>query len=384
MLRKHETDRLLRAGIVNPVEQRYLVWRRSVFWAAMIPTLLTAVLGTLDELDFTKLEAFNSLGITLAIASDLMAFVLPVCAIAGGIGWVASRASRRWFLLAWTVAFLFPILLALCPIESVIRWSSDPEKRQWQERLVPAQELLVGVEYYLELTPVVLSVIPGMLRACIRMKSLLPASLVPGWFLVAGAPLYLLLWLTVFVVINQFAGSPLLILGVLLLFGAPMVYVVHSDAFLEPVHTEEGFRRIGRIQLLRNLLVLAGLASLIWYLMTKKLAYGVGIVGLDEETSFLWLLERQVELGTLPDDWTTLRPESLVWLGDWRLYRFFLDYLGRALMAAVVFADVLMELNITVWRHQKAFLTTEASVSYDRLMEDLARGDRITTSPGGP
>ena len=63
------------------------------------------------------------------------------------------------------------------------------------------------------LLPAVLALIPGVLKGCLRVKTLLPASTLPGWFVVMAAPLYALFLLAVFVGINQVTNDPLLIGG---------------------------------------------------------------------------------------------------------------------------------------------------------------------------
>src|SRR5207247_1218310 len=92
-------------------------------------------------------------------------------------------------------------------------------------------DVLNGFTIAFTLLPPALSVLPGLIRACLRVKTLLPAAILPGWFLVAGPPFYLLLWLVGLIVLNHLAGSLLLILGVFLWTGAPMIYVWRADLF---------------------------------------------------------------------------------------------------------------------------------------------------------
>ena len=73
--------------------------------------------------------------------------------------------------------------------------------------------------------PAVLSLLPGVLRGCLRIKALIPESILPGLFLVAATPLYILLFLVIFTTVNQVIGDLLLVLGILALLGAPMLYL---------------------------------------------------------------------------------------------------------------------------------------------------------------
>ena len=58
--------------------------------------------------------------------------------------------------------------------------------------------LLGAISVYVTLMPSVLSLIPGVIRACLRIKALIPESVLPGLFLIAAAPLYFLIFLVTF------------------------------------------------------------------------------------------------------------------------------------------------------------------------------------------
>jgi hypothetical protein len=49
----------------------------------------------------------------------------------------------------------------------------------------------------------VLSLIPGVQKACLRVKGLLPQSVLPGWFVVVASTLYGLFLLVIFVAVDQ-------------------------------------------------------------------------------------------------------------------------------------------------------------------------------------
>src|SRR5205814_2270236 len=76
----------------------------------------------------------------------------------------------------------------------------------------------VGIEFYLLLVPTVFSPLPAVSRACIRLKLLLPESLVPGWGLAASTPLFVLLTFSTFAI--QYPGAsrllPVFFAGLLL------------------------------------------------------------------------------------------------------------------------------------------------------------------------
>src|SRR5206468_996959 len=86
--------------------------------------------------------------------------------------------------------------------------------------------LILGITFTLTLMPVVLSLLPAVSRACVRVKTFLPESLAPGWGLVASIPLFVLLTLAAFVFLYHVeSGNVVLMLGLLLWVGAPALYL---------------------------------------------------------------------------------------------------------------------------------------------------------------
>ena len=129
------------------------------------------------------------------------------------------------------------------------------------------------------LLPTALAVLPGLVRACLRVKRLLPAAILPGWFLMVAPPFYLLLAVVGLIALNHMAGSPFLILGILLWIGAPMVYVWRSDLFVRSLLVDE-CGQINRVQRIANVFGVVGGLLLLAYLFTKQV-FGLHLVGLD-------------------------------------------------------------------------------------------------------
>src|SRR5436190_10131651 len=84
---------------------------------------------------------------------------------------------------------------------------------------------------YLLLLPAVMSLIPGAVNGCLRIKSLLPAAQLPGWLLVSAAPIFLLFWLIFLAIANHLVQSPLLVLGVILWAGSPIWFSIKGRVF---------------------------------------------------------------------------------------------------------------------------------------------------------
>jgi hypothetical protein len=270
-------------------------------------------------------------------------YALPLTAYLAARSWDRHRRSRTILLRGWLIAFMTPLVLALFPFT----WRVDLSA---QDAALAAQtgnllSLLGAVAVYVTLMPAVLSLIPGVLRACLRVKALLPESILPGWFLVASTPLYVLLFLVIFSTVNQLAGNLLLVLAVLALAGAPVLYIVNAGTFTRPLHTEEDRAKIGRIQKLVALVTAAGLGLLVLYACTASVM-GNALIGLDENSSLV-------------------RP----W--DPNLIQFPIEYIVRSLFTTALVADLFMLMNLSVWQHTKAFAASPQAGSYDRLMNEI-------------
>jgi hypothetical protein len=365
------------AGIADEALQHYVAWRRSILLLVVPPTVLGAVLFT-QRIIRHGFEGLTWIGATLVVIDAVLLYLLPVAAVLAARTWTRHHVSHRILFHGWIISFLFPILYALCPFS----WRfdlrvelDDPElEKHARDLALVLVGMFVGLNYYIALMPTVMSLIPGLIRASVRLKSLVPAFMVPGWFLMAAAPLYLLLWLVVFVAINAFAGNALLIGGVLLWIGAPMIFVVRSDTFLRPLDAVEGGRSIGRLQTVVNGCLLLALVLVITYLFTTRI-YGIALVGIDQERSLSWIVHNRPVQEWHAEEWLQpeLRPASLLWIGDTHIYRYLFEYMGRSLYMTVVFADLLMHLEVTVWRQEKRFFQTEAAASYDRFMGSVEK-----------
>lgn len=339
-----EEAQLIAQGVDEPDARRYLVWRRSVLLVVAIPTLISALLAALGT--FTAdMSAFSGTGILAELLRLAALFVLPLTAWLAARAWDQHRRSRTILLRGWLVAFLTPLLLALIPFS----WRIDLSGARGDTNAIAQVNNLLGlvgaISVYVTLMPAVLSLIPGVLRGCLRIKALIPQSVLPGLFLVAATPLYVLLFLVIFTTVNQVAGNFLLILGVLALLGAPLLYLVNARTFTRPLHTEEEVARIGAVQQMVLVIVAIGVALIVLYAFTAEIL-GKSLIGTSQMTSIV-------------------RPWSP------SLIQFPIEYIVRSLFTTVLVADLFMLMNLQLWRHTKEFQDSPEAASYDRLMSEI-------------
>lgn len=272
-------------------------------------------------------------------------YATPLAALAALYWWPRFKLTFRILAVGWAFAFFAPMLVALCPwswwgyVEPNVR----PGKYGPQHYRAMAEGILEGAEYLIALLPTVLSLIPGVQRACLRVKTLLPESILPGWFLVSAGPLYALFLLVIFVVVNQIASNPLFLAGMSLLVVAPLVYVVRADVFTTPLTSDEAYRGMRRAQRIVSGMTAMGCIVLVIYLTTCDVL-GIHLVGLDERTSLL-------------------RPIDLV---DYSL-----EFVGRLLFMTVLGADLFMRMNLAAWKSLGQFMRSGKAEDYDRTMHAM-------------
>ena len=341
-----ERRALERAGIVEPVAQNFAVWRRSMLWFALVPTAFASLFHLIKLLTLDKDEAasYSRVGMALFYLMSLSLVALPISAGLAAAKYTRPRLSARIAMLGAIIAFAVPLLVALVPAEQFLEGKVTGEGPRF------TVGLMFGLMFYISLLPTVLSVLPATCRASIRLKSLLPASIAPGWGLISSAPLYVLIGFATFILIHQITGSPLLIVGVLLWIGAPLVHLWNAHLWIRPLTRQKEIKLAARMHVWVLGMVAAGIVCVILFLLTSKLM-GKYIVGFDEYTSLI-------------------RPWNIDLHARW------IEFLGRSLFLTVVFADLLLGMNLSVWKHEKDFYRTEAAQEYDRVIENLIGATR--------
>jgi hypothetical protein len=348
-----EAERLAARGVEGDTIPRYFVWRRSMFLVVAALTCVTAWGQLRDALtkDYDKLTGY---GVFVEIVGLLAGLCLPAAAVGAGLTWTRLKVSRRLMLAGWMASFLVPVFFALFPYSWQVQF--DPAGSKFEHQVQEfATKVLAGLAYYLALTPAVLSLLPGVLRACLRLKGLLPETTLPGWLLVLGSPFYTLLVLAVFVLIIQIAGSTWLILGLLCWMAAPLVYPACARVLTRPLPGPEA-KKLAYVQLAYAAVAGLSIFFLVIYVLTFQIPIPVEgqvveyrLIGLDPETS----LER-----------------------PWAIPRYLIDYLGWSLFVTALVVDYFLLMDLSAWSRAKEFVGSDAARDFDRVMEAVGRAIR--------
>jgi hypothetical protein len=351
-----EQENLSRRGLTEPQLQQYLAWRRSMLLVAFAPTMLIAFLNTADQLggDYSALSHLGRLWLALNI---FLPYAMPGTILAAALLSWDQKLSWRIIVYGWAISFLGPILLLLVPAH-------------WLFNVVDSSEALgarfgfgiyVFVGQCLSLPVYIVSVAFGVQRACLRLKTLLPVSPVPGLFLAAAAPVFPLVLLPFFLLVNQVASSPFLILGMLLVMCSPLLYLARAGLFVRPLLQAEDFRQVYITQWLVRGTFGLGVTLLLTYAMTRT--WLVPRTGGWEE--LLSGFDRKTLLG-FTSDTSVWRP----W--DWHLIRWLvIEPLGRSLFTTLLVADLFVRVHRSVWGYSRQMATSPDAAKYDRLANML-------------
>ncbi len=360
-----ERARLELRGVVDESVQRYAVWRRSLLFIATIPTLISAMLSTQNMIGagFDELTVF---GVVDTIAENLVRYVIPITAFLVALNWTRMRWSAHLLLLSWALTFLTPFLSAALPVAWWMQGNPTEQKFSFQVFFI---SWFAGLAFFVTMLPAVLSLLPALLRASLRIKTLLPASLIPGWLLVSVAPFHMLFWLVALLSLNYFTGNLLLLLGVLCWFVRTMIFVFRGHVFIRSLTTAEDYCRMRNIKRMVNVCVALAFVFLLLYLMTTKIL-GHTLVGVVPDNCFLTYVYKAED----PDqdlEKAFEKTTALFCIFDSYLLQFIVDWFGRTLFATVVFSDLLLRVTLSVWRREQQFHESAAAVAYGRSMDGV-------------
>jgi hypothetical protein len=340
-----EEDALARAGVHGAAVQKHFVWRRSLLWLVVVPSAFSALLVLIDVI-FEDYSDWTGFGITMNWLSAVSMWAIPLTAFLGAKTWDRPRRSRQFLLVGFAVAFLGVLIWGIVPISWLFKVEGSADEVAEQKVLIQA---IGGLAIFFVLLPVILSLLPGAIRACVRIKVLFPESIVPGWLLLTLTPMYALLLLTLFILVNQVSGNWLLILGMLAVVLAPAAYVVKTGLFIHPIATEEGTLQVERAQWWYVVILSAGFGLLIMYALTGRVL-GQRIVGFGKTEGIIGF-------------WSFL----------WHATQFAVDYIGRSLFITAIAMDYFLLMNVSVWRTTREFEKTEAAGAYEGTIEELGR-----------
>jgi hypothetical protein len=348
-----QEDRLLTQAGFEAATRRLMVWRRAMLWVAVVPLGFAALFQLISLLDMeTNDKAMLSpLGTVLLFLETFSLCALPFVAAFGAILFDRPAKSARIVLIGTLVTVVIPLLVAFIPTNWYIAGPGAGGDSSEVRLMKFGYARQMGYQLGILVLPLVLSVLPAVTRSCVKVKGFLPESLVPGWVLAASVPLLIFFTFAALIAVYHIASNILLLLGLLILIGSPLLYFTRFKLLTRPVTSSQDLAALAKAQMHVLAAVGVGILILFIYLFGVKMGEDK-LVGFDKENSIM-------------------RPWSL------RIHRFWLEYLGRSLFLTVFFADLLVRMAVMTWREERAFAGSGSAANFDQTMS--AMGEAFET-----
>ena len=308
----------------------YYVWRRSSLLLAMPLIFAGMIFGFIDLFQQWRSSdtkaARNGFGKLLILIQNIDSTVLFIGVVAGFVFWNQFTTSLRIVRITFLLSFVMPLIPALFPLEMTLNTETKAvfSNDKVSEADLFFTKLLISLSYMLTLLPVIISFPGGALRAALRIRWLLPESMLSGWILVVSAPFYSILLCITLIVVLQVAGNFVLFLGTLLVVAAPWIYVIRGRFYVH-LWTEEKKQQALLTQRIVGILTLVGYVFIISFAFTGDVS-GVGFVGDQNSSDPIYLL-------------------SYV-----QAFRILVETLGRLFVTTLMFCDVILRMNLENWQ----------------------------------
>ena len=317
--------------VLNTDVQRFLVWRRVGLFVAGLCMSVKAfddvfkVFGTLFGSEGGS--AWNTGIFALAQFLEIGVEVV-VC----GLCWLAcirwsdisvSRASAR---VAWLLLTVFPILLLTLPLTSLMSFDNNVVKT--------AVNVAYATDAVLVLIPWTLSFFPGIIRACLAFKSLMPEATGAGWILMCVSPLYAVVFVAAGLVLLQTGHTTLIAFGLLLIAASSLVYLGFGSRLVRPLSPADASRIIRAAKRTATILAVIGFGLVLYSLARQD-----------------WLVE------TVKSYWLVIFVARLV---------------GGTLLLNIVAVDLALVLQGVAYRHAQEFHQSELAKRLEHRLAAFA------------
>jgi hypothetical protein len=303
-------ERALLASASPPIDlphvQDYLAWRRSMVVVGVPALSLVLLQNVISWAEFGEQAAMFSgfVHVLMLLQTSAVAFLLWAL-VASTRSWTDAARVRTRLRRAWLTYFLVPILICLVPFASLITAPelAPPSKQALGEAMERVnagiqgpgdQELVLrgflghlvrlvfGVVVLLQLAPTFLALFPGITRAGLAVKTLLPGRSTPAAVASLAAPIYAAGFLLAGVTLHQAGGNALLAVGLLVFLVGPLTLARRSLALAEPMERDEARKQVAQARTASRWWI-AGGGTLLLVALFDVDVMGVPLVGTGEQ-----------------------------------------------------------------------------------------------------
>ena len=257
------------AHVVDPEQQAFLAWRRSVLLIVAIAFVPLTVLRFIEAFDGPPMSRNARIAVMLpAIFEGLFCLVCF---------WMLSRwtqwvSQRRILFVAWALYFVAPYFVYLYPFQEAFDSAKamrlaaevgDLQLKANRKQIHLAVGLVFGVKSMLVLAPKAVSLMPGIIRASIVTKLLFPGTSAPGYLMLLAAPMYALFAYIVILLPYQITASFYFVAGILGVTIAQIFITTAGMKLIMPLAFWESRIRVHRYWLAYIVILVASAALIV-------------------------------------------------------------------------------------------------------------------------
>jgi hypothetical protein len=303
--------------------QDFLAWRRSMLAVGTPLLLVFAVLSVIDLVkllaDATQQQQWGThlplIQLMQVLVTGSVVVLFFGCASAL-LRWTDLPVSHRRLRLGWMIGFGVPLLILLVPVGTMFEGGAgDPEAGADPQARALVQGLMsfvAGLAGFVQAVPIALSVFFALVRAGFSVLKLTPESPVGGLAVATGALLLSLFLVPLLVPLIQLTGSVLVIFGTILLLAGFLTYAKSVAVLARPRLASSLQAETRPVRRRATILVSSGLGLLLIAGFAARV-FDHTLLGFGEKS--------------------LIGPLSMLTNG--------IEFVGRALVSAVVFSDVL-------------------------------------------
>jgi hypothetical protein len=371
---EREVEALRDSALEDPAVMQYLAWRRAMLLWACVLTALNLGWQIVESVDM-----FVEMGETVAWTpwaylvegTRLVAVALvPTSAFLAFVWWRRPRLSGTLLMVGLALAYLVPVVQVAVPAHIWFDWGRmDHEfKLEIQKTLEqeghppdamppflskPFKDLTVVYGFLdtflalltlVYLVPSLCAMFPGIMRGCLRVKTLMPEAITPGWFMLCVVPLYLIFLLILCALFSMVYRFPELAVAMVLLAAVPLFHLLNLKSMLQPWRGPGRRQALGILGWVGTFFNLMAVSLILWFFASHPFS-------IEGKTWYIlsWLPEQQLVFGY--ED-----------IGFWLA-----DLFGRSLVITLVVADLLLRATIALWRHAGAVADPEGLRAFEQL-----------------
>ncbi len=269
--------------IIDPEQQAFLAWRRSVLLLVAIAFVPLTILRFIEAFQGPPMPVGARIVLLLPAVAEAF-----FCAIAFDQlkNWTQWKKQRRTIFIAWALYMFAPFVVYLYPFRSALDVTIAQARQLMEGMPIRLTKNTIeagigfgyGMKAFLVLGPKIISLMPGLIRASIVSKLLFPGMSAPGWLMILAAPFYALFAYIIVLLPYQFTGSWYFVAGIVGLVSAQIFIAWSGRVFTTPLDTSDAHQRIHRAWLAYVLLMGASAGFIVFGLYEFITMLDMGII----------------------------------------------------------------------------------------------------------